>query len=291
MTKFYSPLRYPGGKGKISTFFSEFFEANNLVGGTYVEPYVGGGSIALFLLMNDIVRRIVINDKDRSLFAFWHSVKKHPDELCKLIHDTPITMDVWYEQRNIQRSKDQVDLLTLGFSTFFLNRTNRSGIIKGGVIGGLNQTGNYLIDARYKKEHLISRINDIADYVDRIELYNLDAVELVDTLAGQLEENSLFYFDPPYYVKGQGLYMNYYNDCDHHNIYDTIVQMRRYKWIVTYDKVPFIYNLYSKFRMYEYSLNYSAATVGKGEEYIVFSNNSIIPVKSAIELRTPQILI
>lgn len=291
MTKFYSPLRYPGGKGKISTFFSELFEANNLVGGTYVEPYVGGGSIALFLLMNDIVRRIVINDKDRSLFAFWHSIKNHPDELCKLIHDTPITMDVWYEQRNIQRSKDQVDLLTLGFSTFFLNRTNRSGIIKGGVIGGLNQTGNYLIDARYKKEHLISRINDIADYVDRIELYNLDAVELVDTLAGQLEENSLFYFDPPYYVKGQGLYMNYYNDFDHHNIYDTIAQMRRYKWIVTYDKVPFIYNLYSKFRMYEYSLNYSAATVGKGEEYIVFSNNCIIPIKSAIELRTPQILV
>lgn len=291
MTKFYSPLRYPGGKGKISTFFSELFEVNNLVGGTYVEPYVGGGSIALFLLMNNIVHRIVINDKDRSLFALWYSIKNHSDELCRLIHDTPVTMDVWHEQRNIQKNKEQVDLLTLGFSTFFLNRTNRSGIIKGGVIGGLNQTGNYLIDARYNKEHLISRINDIANYVDQIELHNLDAVELVDILADQLEENSLFYFDPPYYLKGQGLYMNYYNDCDHRNIYDAIAQIERYKWIVTYDKVSFIYDLYSKFRMYEYSLNYSAATVGKGEEYIVFSDNCIIPMASSIELRTPQILV
>ena len=60
----YSPLRYPGGKGKISSFFSELFVANNLIGGTYIEPYVGGGSIALSLLINGVANQIIINDKD-----------------------------------------------------------------------------------------------------------------------------------------------------------------------------------------------------------------------------------
>ena len=141
----YSPLRYPGGKGKISSFFSELFVANNLIGGTYIEPYVGGGSIALSLLINGVANQIIINDKDRSLFAFWYSILNYTDEFCQLIENTPITIDTWYEQREIQKNKTNAELLSLGFSTFFLNRTNRSGIIKGGVIGGLNQTGNYLI--------------------------------------------------------------------------------------------------------------------------------------------------
>ena len=94
----YSPLRYPGGKGKISSFFSELFVANNLIGGTYIEPYVGGGSIALSLLINGVANQIIINDKDRSLFAFWYSILNYTDEFCQLIENTPITIDTWYEQ-------------------------------------------------------------------------------------------------------------------------------------------------------------------------------------------------
>lgn len=267
----YSPLRYPGGKGKISSFFSELFVANNLIGGTYIEPYVGGGSIALSLLINGVANQIIINDKDRSLFAFWYSILNYTDEFCQLIENTPITIDTWYEQREIQKNKTNAELLSLGFSTFFLNRTNRSGIIKGGVIGGLNQTGNYLIDARYNSDDLKKRIKLIALYKDKIELHNLDAVELIHNLQSNLPNNSLFYFDPPYYKKGKGLYMNYYDDQDHRDIYNAIAGLENIKWVVTYDKEDFILDLYLKFRMYEYSLNYSAATVGKGQEYMIFS--------------------
>lgn len=281
---YYSPLRYPGGKGKISPFFSELFIANNLVGGTYVEPYVGGGSIALYLLINGIANRIIINDRDRSIFAFWHSILNHTDEFCQLILNTPVTMETWHEQKQIQRNKIDADLLQLGFSTFFLNRTNRSGIIKGGVIGGLQQTGNYLINARYNCNKLKERIETIARYSNQIELYNLDAVELVNNLRNDLPHNCLFYFDPPYYVKGKGLYMNYYNDQDHQDIYDAIAQIEYQKWIVTYDKVDFIQELYKNFRMYEYSLNYSASTIGKGKEYMILSNNCTMPVCSPLEL-------
>ena len=117
----YSPLRYPGGKGKISSFFSELFVANNLIGGTYIEPYVGGGSIALSLLINGVANQIIINDKDRSLFAFWYSILNYTDEFCQLIENTPITIDTWYEQREIQKNKTNAELLSLGFSTFFYN--------------------------------------------------------------------------------------------------------------------------------------------------------------------------
>lgn len=208
--KFNSPLRYPGGKGKTADFFSRLILTNNLEGGVYVEPYVRGGGVALHLLFEDVVNRIVINDKNRSLFAFWYSVLNNSEQLCRMIHDIPVNIENWYIQKEIQNNKDNADLLSLGFSTFFLNRTNRSGILKGGIIGGYNQTGLNKIDARYNKQNLIERIEKIAEMSNKIELYNLDAVELVKEQKEILPRNTLFYFDPPYYVKGKGLYLNYY---------------------------------------------------------------------------------
>ena len=275
--EYYSPLRYPGGKGKTADFFMRLFEHNDIVGGTYVEPYVGGGSVALHLLFNNIVDRIVINDKDRSLYAFWYSILNHTDDFCRLIHDTCINIDNWCVQREIQKVKEDVDLITLGFSTFFLNRTNRSGIIKAGVIGGINQTGNYLIDARFNKHKLISRIERIAQLSNHIELHNLDAIELVQQQRDTLPGDSLFYFDPPYYVKGQGLYMNYYNDQDHRNIYDEINLIQNQHWVVTYDCVPFIKDIYNDYRVVEFYLNYHAANASKGKEYMIFSHLTDIP--------------
>lgn len=247
------------------------------MGGTYVEPYVGGGSVALHLLFEGLVNRIVINDKDRSLYAFWFSVLNYTNELCCLIKETPISVDNWRIQKEIQNSKEDADLLTLGFSTFYLNRTNRSGIIKGGVIGGVNQTGNYGIDARYNKDNLIKRIRKISQHSDRIELFNLDAVQLVKEQKQKLPENTLFYFDPPYCVKGKGLYMNYYSDDDHRDIKNEIALIDGQKWIVTYDHVPFIAELYESYRMVSFCLNYSASTIAKGKEYMIFSNNINIP--------------
>ena len=168
-------------------------------------------------------------------------------------------------------------MLELGFSTFFLNRTNRSGILKAGVIGGYDQTGNYKIDARFNKEDLIKRIQRIADYADRIHLTNEDAVSLVQRLKNELPYNTLFYLDPQYYVKGKGLYLNYYNDTDHQNIANTISEIANCKWIVSYDNVPFITSLYSKYRQQCFELNYSASNSGKGKEIMVFCDGIVIP--------------
>lgn len=282
MIKVLSPLRYPGGKAKIADFFKQLIRDNQLLDSTYVEPYAGGAAVALSLLMNEYVSRIVINDKDRSIYAFWYSVLYESDRLCQMIENTPVTMETWKEQRSLQspENKESVDLLTLGFSTFFMNRTNRSGIIKAGVIGGFDQTGNYKMDARYRKEDLIARIRRIAAYADRIELHNEDAVDLVCRISQNAENDILLYLDPPYYKKGRGLYMNYYSDSDHEKIRDVIAQVEHIKWVVSYDNSTFIKKLYSDFRSLEFCLNYSANNNGKGTEVMFFSDNCEITAEA-----------
>lgn len=276
---YYSPLRYPGGKGKIAGLMQSVLSENGLLGGNYVESFAGGASIAMFLLLNGFVSDVYINDADKAIYAFWHSILNDTDNLCKKISETAISMEEWYKQRDIQRMKnEEEDLLKLGFSTFFLNRTNRSGIIKGGVIGGLEQTGKYKIDARYNKKELLERINNIAQHSDKIHLTFKDARDHITTLKKELGGNTLFYFDPPYVKQGRGLYMNFYRHDDHQCIADEICGIKEQKWIVTYDMDILIKRLYGRFRHRILSLNYSASIHKKMQnEYMIFSDNLRIP--------------
>lgn len=273
---YYSPLRYPGGKGKVANYFKQIFKDNLLYDSLYVEPYAGGASVALSLLFNEYASRIIINDIDKSIFAFWDSVLNRTDELSKLINDTPVNVKTWDEQRRIHKEKSRYGLLKVGFSTFFLNRTNRSGILNAGIIGGREQTGDWKIDARYNKRDLINRIQRIAQYRDKITLYNADAVELIKTLKKDLPAKTLFYFDPPYFVKGKDLYLNYYNNDDHKEIATEISKLTKQKWIVTYDNVQPIKRLYNSYRQVKYTLNYSASQATTGKEVMIFSDNLYI---------------
>lgn len=274
---FYSPLRYPGGKNKLSSFLAKVCVDNN-IHGHYVEPYAGGASVALFLLLEGYVKEITINDKDKSLYAFWYSVINESEGLCELIDKTEVTMENWQIQKDIQKNKDSAGILELGFSTLFLNRTNRSGIIKGGAIGGINQLGNYKIDCRFNKEEIKSRIRLIAKFRKFINLYNLDAIELIDKI--QIEANvteTIFYFDPPYYLKAESLYMNHYIDDNHRIISEKIKSINNINWIVSYDDHEFIENLYETFPKKKYSFNHSAFSARAGKEILFFSNNLIQP--------------
>lgn len=286
---YYSPLRYPGGKSKISPFVKQIFKENQLCDGVYIEPYAGGASVALALLFNEYASKVIINDFDLSIYAFWHSVIYSTDELCKMIEKISLNVETWTIQKDIQRAEKK-DLLKLGFSTFYLNRTNRSGIIDAGVIGGQNQTGKWKINARFNREELINRIKRIAKYKSRIELFNEDAVKFIRKIKIKLPQKSLFYFDPPYYIKGKDLYLNYYNDRNHIEISKEIEKINKQRWILTYDNVNFIQNLYKGFRQVEYQLNYSAAKASKGNELMIISNNTIIPPNPDLKRIRPVLL-
>ena len=231
---FVSPLRYPGGKRRLANYIKLVFRYGDLLDGHYAEPYAGGAAVALDLLYSEYVIHIYINDISKSIFSFWHSVLNHTDELCALIRDTGVDIEERARQKWIQEQADQVSLLQLGFSTFFLNRTNRSGILQGGVIGGKNRTGPFQLDARYNKVNLIERINKIAGYRSRISISNKDAEEFIKTISGQLPRKALIYLDPPYYKKGKGLYEDYYEHKDHLNLSKVVAGLER-KWIVSYD--------------------------------------------------------
>ena len=275
--KTYSPLRYPGGKNILSKYVINLIQSNNLNGCTYIEPYTGGGAVALKLLIDGFVNNIIINDFDKSIYALWYSILNHTDELCKLIENTPITIDNWHIQKKIQKNKDNEDLLSLGFSTLFLNRTNRSGIIKAGVIGGLNQNGDYKLDCRFKKYDIISKIRKIAEYRDYITLYNYDTLYLIEEIIPTINNKKFIFFDPPYYHKGASLYVNFYKHDDHVRLSNVISNLNDSHWIVTYDNVDEIVEIYNQFRITSYGIRYTAGKKYTGKEIMVYSNNINIP--------------
>jgi DNA adenine methylase len=279
--RYLTPLRYPGGKSRLAPFVKALLRLNNLGDAHYVEPYAGGASVALALLLGEYVTHIYVNDLDRSVYAFWYTVLNETEALCRRIRDAKLSIAEWRRQRTVQQRAGEANLLELGFSTFYLNRTNRSGIIHaGGVIGGLGQAGEWKLDARFYRDGLIKRIEAIADYRDRISLYNRDAAVLLRQLVPCLPAKSLLYLDPPYYVKGKRrLYANYYVHSDHAQIARLLAGAER-PWLVSYDDVPEICGLYKKFRYRKYRLPYTAADRYEGCEVIFFSHELAVPSAS-----------
>lgn len=275
---FYSPLRYPGGKNKLAKFIAKIC-TDNQINGHYIEPYAGGASVALHLLLENKVSKITINDFDRSIYAFWYTVIKKTKKLCELIEKTEINIENWKKAKEIQKNKKKATLLDLGFSTFFLNRTNMSGILNGGLIGGKEQKGRYKMNCRFNKKELIKKIKRIAKEKNRIHLYNLDALDLIKKIQSESKQNgqTIFYFDPPYYLKGQSLYINYYKHEDHEKVSKEIQKIKNIHWIVSYDNTPEIKKIYEwvpKRNKIEYSLIHTARNTRKGKE-IIFSSHSL----------------
>lgn len=281
-----SPLRYPGGKGKLTAFIKLVFEENDLLGGHYVEGYAGGAGIATRLLLLEYAACIHLNDIDRSVYAFWHSVVNSTDELCKKIRDVKVTIRERAKQKAIHADGENHSLLDLGFATFFLNRTNRSGIIHGGVIGGKNQDGKWKIDARFSKADLCRRVETIALHRTRIRLYNLDAAVFIRGVLPSLPKKSLIYLDPPFYMKADDLYENHYAHGDHATIAEIVQKKIGIPWIVSYDHRPEIAKLYKGSRKIIYGMNYSAGKDRyRGSEIMFFSPGILIPdVKNPAKL-------
>jgi len=273
---FATPLRYPGGKGKFSHFVKQIFESNNLLDGHYVEPYAGGAGVALELLFHEYASRIHINDIDPAVHAFWESAVNHTEDLCRLIYDTPVTIETWHKQRHVLANIEQHSVAEVALATFFLNRTNRSGILKAGVIGGLAQSGKWKLDVRFNKDNLIPRIELIGRYRKRIQVYNLDAVELLKNIAPSLPEKTLIYLDPPYYIKGSGLYRNFYEHDDHVLIARTLESVK-HPWIVSYDDTKEIREIYKSYRQDKYLLSYTAQEKKKGLEVMIYGPSIEIP--------------
>lgn len=271
-----SPLRYPGGKAKLFDFFVELIQHNAIRDCHYCEPYAGGAGLALKLLSTGLVERISLNDVDEAIWAFWVSALTHNREMCRLVETATLTIDEWYRQREIWRAKDTSDLLALGFATFYLNRTNRSGIIEGaGPVGGYAQAGKWRLDARFDPEKQSASIRALAPFQSQIAVSRLDALDFLKT--SLTDPLALTYLDPPYYVKGSKLYRNAYVHEDHVAVKNAVDRWRESRWVVSYDAVSPILDIYNDFDPILYSLHYSAGSVGTGKEVIYLSDALSMP--------------
>lgn len=279
---FYSPLRYPGGKGKLEPFMELLIRQTGHLGGTYVEPFAGGAGIALELLEKGIVSDIVINDLDKGIYSFWRAILTETGRFINNIRNVELSIDEWNRQREIIDDCSRYSY-ELGFATFYLNRTNRSGIIKGGVIGGIEQAGNWRMDARFNREALIERIVKIASRKNHIHLYNKDVNSFIQNYLPKYQQNAFVYFDPPYFDKGKQLYLNFFSYDDHVRIERMINNQVNCDWVITYDDVQEIADIYQNHILKRFDLNYSAAVKRKASEIIIFKRKSMIPTDSQLQ--------
>ena len=272
-----SPLRYPGGKACLLDMISEILRINRLERTAYAEPYAGGCGLALSLLFGGYVSRVYINDLDRSIWAIWDSILNQTDAFVALMDSTPVTLDEWHHQKQILDEAAHHDDLEVGFAAFFLNRTNRSGVIRNaGVIGGFEQSGAYKIDCRFNKPDLVARIRRIARYRSRIHLSNLDALDFLKMASRDKPQDCFFYIDPPYYRKGSSLYTNHYNPQGHQELSAHMLEIEN-PWVMTYDQCDEVRRLYKGNRQFDISLNYSLQVKRLGAELLIASKGLHLP--------------
>ena len=274
----YTPIRYPGGKSKIYPTVERIIRSSGLEECAYAEAFCGGAGLAVKLLLKGDVSRIVLNDVDPAVFSMWDAIVNHPEELCSFLAGTEPTVDEWERQHDLLVSSDSPSL-ELGMAALFLNRTNRSGILRGGPIGGRGQTGVWGIDARYKPGGLCAKVRRIAERSDEIELYNLDAGDFIETVLrpmGTQGGRVLVNFDPPYVKKGPELYRNSFNEGDHRALAREIASCE-FPWIVTYDAVPLVDEMYADFERYDLEVSYSTARVRREREILVTGPGVTMP--------------
>ncbi|MBW8347951.1 DNA adenine methylase [Bacillus sp. IITD106] len=277
MPNILSPLRYPGGKSQMSKFINNLLYKNNINNTIYVEPFAGGAGIAIDLLLKNKVSHIIINDIDKAIYSIWFSILYHTNEFIDRILETPINMLEWKKQKEIYQNQEEYSLLDLGFATFFLNRTNTSGIITGGPIGGKYQLGKYKLDCRFNKVSLIKKISNISKRKQDITLYNYDAKVLIDDVITKLDYKRTFiFFDPPYYKQGKNLYTNFFTLEDHKELGKKIISLQDFNWITTYDYEDDILDIYKTVPGKIYTIQYTARKSRKENEFLFHNRKTIV---------------
>jgi DNA adenine methylase len=239
-----------------------------------VEPFAGGGGVGLALLLHGYVDRIVLNDLSEPIYAFWRGMLDEPARFIDRILSAPLTPEEWVRQRETFRSSEAKQF-ELGFAAFYLNRTNHSGILNGGMIGGHAQSSTFGMDARFNRQELAARVSRIARQSEKISVTRLDAADLLAQISTICADRRPFiYIDPPYYVKGRDLYYDFYKDADHGRLRDAIIALPEViPWVVSYDNVAPIVALYDGYETLTYDLSYSVRNGRVGREIMFFSSS------------------
>ncbi|MBQ8704262.1 MAG: DNA adenine methylase [Bacteroidales bacterium] len=268
----------------MTNFIVELFKKNNLTDIVYAEPYAGGAGAAINLLLKNSVNKILINDANIGIFSFWYYVIKENSRFVDMIQGCEVSLREWHRWKDVFKTATKSSF-ELGFATFFLTRTNRSGVLNAGPIGGVSaiqqEKAKYKIDCRYNRQNLAQKVKKIGTLADRIEVFNLDALDFLQL--NNVRDNLFVYLDPPYFQQGKSLYMDYYTQDNHRDLAFFLSQKAHFDWILSYDNVYEIRQLYKDFPLYEFDLNYSVRTHRKGRELLLHSNSLSFPKKMSFK--------
>jgi DNA adenine methylase len=271
-----TPLRYPGGKARLAPYIAELIRAQRPRPTVYAEPFAGGAGAAIRLLADEVVDSIRINDLDPGIAALWRCIFNDTDELVRRVQTAKVTVAAWRRHRNIYGNPTEHDDRTLGFSTFFLNRCNRSGILNARPIGGLDQTGTWKIDARFNRQDLIERIRYLSEFRHRVSVSQLDARAFLQVVAAE-PARTLVYVDPPYLGQGDDLYLDRLRYDDHQELAGLLTSSEL-RWFMTYDCDEHITDdLYTGLRCARFNIKHTAQRQHVGSEYAIYSDNLAVP--------------
>jgi DNA adenine methylase len=280
-----SPLRYPGSKQALVDYVIRFLDANDFRGREWVEPCAGGASVALSLLSRGAVCRATIVEKDPLVYAFWKCLKTQPALLCHLVHGLNITLETW-NQFQKYRSADALKkypLIELALAGLFFNRANYSGIIGANPIGGMSQSSDYKIDCRFTKSTVIDRMIAASLVMDKMTVVRGDVVSYLRRNSERLiQDNSVVYVDPPYVLQGKKLYRHHFKTRDHMRLAE-FLNAAPFPWLVSYDNVPFVVELFRGQKVRPIWLKYTVRRARRADELLI-TNQDHLPRPAAHEL-------
>ena len=252
-----SPLRYPGGKSRV---IDQIFErVNHEKTETFVELFCGGASLGLSLLDAGVINTLVLNDMDPLVANFW-KVATNSDSCGALIdflehRREPNMTDYWDAKESlIRKDEESSRLLCVDFSAthvtaaygfLLLNRLSFGGILKANPICGKNGSDEDLRQ-RWNKKSLIKRLSRIRELSEHIQVFQMDALDMMQETVGWMEKATIF-VDPPYTNVGKQLYRETF-EGQHEDLADLLNEFYR-SWpgpdiIITYDDCQMIRDLY-----------------------------------------------
>lgn len=232
-----SPLRYPGGKSKFVGQIMANCNPDNMV--NFVEPFAGGASVGLSLLLAGKIQNLYLNDADFGIYSLFFTIKHFPQILAQRIKSfTPSEKAFRRAKYEVSEGFCGLDTTEAAWNTLIVNRLAFSGIPKANCMSNPS--------ARWNADALIKRIMDIHHHSERIFVSNMDACEYIEEMYW-MPATTLF-IDPPYFVKGKSLYNLYYTDDDHRKLSFLLDEL--YKgmpgadMVITYDYCQEIEALY-----------------------------------------------
>ncbi len=243
-----SPLRYPGSKKRLAPLIVDIVRRHDF--DLFVEPFAGGAYIGLFMAKNNLAKKVVLGESDPLVASFWKALFGQNRQLAQRVRELEISIGEW---RRIREWRPETTL-DKAIKCLYLNRTNYSGILKAGPLGGKGQSGPYDIGCRFDKEKIARRIEALGSLGERVEVIRADYRE---TLAKTEGQKRFIYLDPPYYEKGHLLYNDYFGQNDHIELRDVLARIED-AWLLSYDEAPDIKRFYEGFPMESFALYHSA---------------------------------